>query len=66
MYSWALLMMLGMPLALGSWWGLLMVVAGIAGIVARLLDEEQCLASNLAGYSDDMRKVRYRLIPLVW
>jgi protein-S-isoprenylcysteine O-methyltransferase Ste14 len=36
--------MLGMPLALGSWWGLLIVVPAVAGIVARLLDEEQFLA----------------------
>jgi protein-S-isoprenylcysteine O-methyltransferase Ste14 len=66
MYSWALLMMLGMPLALGSWWGLLIVVPAVAGIVARLLDEEQFLARNLAGYSGYMRKVRYRLVPFVW
>ncbi|MGH6815447.1 MAG: methyltransferase family protein [Hyphomicrobiaceae bacterium] len=66
MYSWALLMLLGMPLALGSWWGLLIVVPSVAGIVARLLDEEQFLARNLPGYSDYMRKVRYRLVPLVW
>jgi protein-S-isoprenylcysteine O-methyltransferase Ste14 len=66
MYSWALLMMLGIPLALGSWWGLLIVVPGVAGIVARLLDEEQFLVRKLAGYSDYMRKVRYRLVPLIW
>jgi protein-S-isoprenylcysteine O-methyltransferase Ste14 len=66
MYSWALLMMLGLPLALGSWWGLLIVVAAVAGIVARLLDEERFLAGQLAGYSDYMRKVRYRLVPLIW
>jgi protein-S-isoprenylcysteine O-methyltransferase Ste14 len=66
MYSWALLMMLGIPLALGSWWALLIALASVAGIVARLLDEEQFLAGNLAGYSDYMRKVRYRLVPRVW
>lgn len=66
MYGWALLMMLGIPLALGSWWALLVAVASVAGIVARLLDEEQFLAGNLAGYSDYMRKVRYRLVPRVW
>lgn len=66
MYSWALLMIVGMPLALGSWWGLIAAVAGVAGIVARLLDEEQFLARNLAGYPDYMREVRYRLVPLVW
>ena len=66
MYSWALVMILGMPLALGSWWGLLMVVPAIAGIVARLVDEERFLASKLEGYSDYMRRVRYRLVPGVW
>ena len=40
MYGWALLMMLGIPLALGSWWGLVIIAPAIAGIVARLLDED--------------------------
>lgn len=66
MYSWALLMMLGMPLALGSWWGLLMIVPAIVGLVARLLDEERFLAKNLPGYADYMRNVRHRLVPPVW
>jgi protein-S-isoprenylcysteine O-methyltransferase Ste14 len=66
MYSWGLLMMLGMPLALGSWWALLVAVLGVAVILARLLDEERFLARNLPGYQDYMRKVRYRLVPLVW
>jgi protein-S-isoprenylcysteine O-methyltransferase Ste14 len=66
MYSWALIMMLGMPLALGSWWGLLVAVPGVATIAARLLDEEQFLARNLPGYADYMRSVRYRLVPRVW
>jgi protein-S-isoprenylcysteine O-methyltransferase Ste14 len=55
-----------MPLALGSWWGLLIVVPGVAGIVARLLAEEQFLARNLEGYSGYMRKVRHRLVPFGW
>jgi protein-S-isoprenylcysteine O-methyltransferase Ste14 len=66
MYSWALVMMLGMPLALGSWWGLLAVTTAVAGIVARLLDEERFLAGHLAGYPEYKRKVRYRLVPIVW
>ena len=66
MYSFALLMMLGMPPALGSWWGLLMVAPAIAAIVARLLDEEQFLSRNLDGYADYIRKVRYRLVPGVY
>lgn len=66
MYCGALLMMLGMPLALGSWWGLLMIVPAIVGLVARLLDEERFLTKNLPGYADYMRNVRYRLVPPIW
>jgi protein-S-isoprenylcysteine O-methyltransferase Ste14 len=66
MYSWALVMLLGIPLALGSWWGLMMLVPALAGIVWRLLDEERFLAKNLSGYGDYMSKIRYRLVPVVW
>jgi len=31
-----------------------------------LLDEEKLLARELAGYSEYMRRVRYRLVPRVW
>jgi protein-S-isoprenylcysteine O-methyltransferase Ste14 len=66
MYAGALVMLLGVPLALGSWWGLLVVVAMASVIVWRLLDEEKYLAKNLPGYPEYLRQVRYRLLPLVW
>ncbi len=66
MYSGALLMVLFTPLALGSWIGLPFVVPLVLVIAARLLSEEKFLAANLRGYDDYRRKVRYRLIPLVW
>jgi protein-S-isoprenylcysteine O-methyltransferase Ste14 len=66
MYSWALVMMAGIPLALGSWWGLAMLAPSIAGIVVRLLDEERFLAKNLPGYAAYMGRVSHRLVPLVW
>jgi protein-S-isoprenylcysteine O-methyltransferase Ste14 len=66
MYAGALVMLLGVPLALGSWWGLLVVVVMAAVIVGRLLDEETYLAKNLPGYPEYQRQVRYRLLPLVW
>ncbi len=66
MYFGALLFLSGIPIALGSWWGLL-VIAGIKpAIVWRLLDEERFLAKNLPGYSDYQRAVPYRLVPRVW
>ena len=66
MYSGALLMLIGFPLALGSWWGLLLLIPTIGGIVWRLLDEEQFLKKNLPGYTDYTQKVRYRLLPGIW
>jgi protein-S-isoprenylcysteine O-methyltransferase Ste14 len=66
MYAGALVMLLGIPIALGSWWGLLVIVAMMPALIWRLLDEEKFLARNLPGYVEYRRKVRYRLIPLVW
>ena len=66
MYIGALIMLVGVPLALGSWWGLLTVVPMTLVLVWRLLDEEKFLAKNLAGYSEYQNAVRYRLVPFVW
>jgi protein-S-isoprenylcysteine O-methyltransferase Ste14 len=66
MYSWALVMMPGVPLALGSLWGLVPVVPAVAGVVWRLLDEERFLSANLPGYVEYMHKVQWRLLPFVW
>ena len=66
MYSGALLYMLGTPLALGSYWGLLGFVLMLLSIVWRLNDEERMLARELPGYAEYRERVRYRLIPGVW
>lgn len=66
MYIGALVMLVGVPLALGSFWGLLAIVPMTLVLVLRLLDEEKFLAKNLAGYSEYQNKVRYHLLPLIW
>ena len=66
MYIGALIMLLGVPLALGSWWGLLTIIPMVLVLIARLLDEEKFLAKNLAGYPEYQGKVKSRLIPLIW
>jgi protein-S-isoprenylcysteine O-methyltransferase Ste14 len=66
MYSGALLMLLFMPLALGSYWGLLAFPPILASIAVRILAEEKFLAKDLQGYSEYCQKVRYRLVPYVW
>ena len=66
MYIGALVMLIGVPLALGSLWGLITIVPMVFVLVARLLDEEKFLAKNLAGYSEYQSRVRSRLLPLIW
>jgi protein-S-isoprenylcysteine O-methyltransferase Ste14 len=66
MFTGAILVFIGMPLALGSWWGFLFVVVFILGFALRLLNEERYLCENLAGYTEYMRKVHYRLAPYIW
>lgn len=66
MYAGALLMVLATPVALGSWWGVLMFVPLLAAIVWRLADEERFLSDHLDGYAAYRRQVRYRLLPLIW
>jgi protein-S-isoprenylcysteine O-methyltransferase Ste14 len=66
MYSGALVMLLFIPLALGSFWGLLAFPPILLSIGIRLNEEEKFLAQELAGYSEYRQKVKYRLIPYVW
>jgi len=66
MYASALIYLLGTPLALGSYWGLLALVFMLPFLVWRLVDEEHLLVRELPGYADYRRRVRYRLVPFVW
>jgi protein-S-isoprenylcysteine O-methyltransferase Ste14 len=66
MYASAMLYVVGTPLALGSYWGLLGMVLMVPAIIWRLLDEEKFLAQNLSGYTEYQKRVRYRLLPGVW
>nr|WP_148685027.1 isoprenylcysteine carboxylmethyltransferase family protein [Mycolicibacterium tusciae] len=66
MYVGALTMMVGMPLALASFWGLLTLIPGALVFVARITDEEKALRHELDGYEEYTEKVHYRLVPGVW
>ncbi len=66
MYVGVVIMALGIPLALGSWWGLILVLASLALLVLRILDEERMLRDQLEGYEAYARDVRYRLVPGLW
>lgn len=66
MYSVALIAVAGIPIALGSWWGLVLLVPVAMALVLRVRDEEAMLERDLDGYRDYMRATRSRLIPGVW
>jgi protein-S-isoprenylcysteine O-methyltransferase Ste14 len=66
MYAAGLVLLLAMPIALGSWWGMLVFLAILPALLWRLFDEEKFLAKNLPGYPEYQARVRYRLIPRVW
>ena len=66
MYTGNVLMLVGLPLALGSYWALALVVPGVAVLAARIHDEEKLLRQELDGYREYTQKVRSRLIPYVW
>jgi protein-S-isoprenylcysteine O-methyltransferase Ste14 len=63
MYAGSLLYLFGTPLALGSYWGLLVLPAMMPFLIWRLFDEERFLSKNLPGYTEYCAKVRWRLIP---
>jgi Putative protein-S-isoprenylcysteine methyltransferase len=66
MYVGTLIMMIGTPLALDSYWGLLAIVLALPVLAARIEDEEKMLRQELDGYDEYTRKVHYRLVPGVW
>lgn len=66
MYSGALLLLLGTPIALGAWWSLVPALGVVAVIVVRLLDEERLLVADLPGYAAYRDRVPHRLVPRVW
>ena len=66
MYSGVLVMMVGCPPALDSYWGLAALVPGLGVIAVRILDEEALLRQELSGYREYTDRVRYRLVPYVW
>ena len=66
MYVGISLMIIATPLALGSYWAALPGLLIIPMLMARIINEEQVLRRDLAGYTDYIAKIKYRLIPGIW
>ncbi len=66
MYLGAVLMFVGAPLLVGSAWALAVALLLVVVLAVRTVGEEKLLVRELAGYEEYRRRVRWRLIPLVW
>jgi protein-S-isoprenylcysteine O-methyltransferase Ste14 len=66
MYTGFILMFIFTPLALGSWWALIVFVFWPVMIIIRIFNEEEVLSKNLPGYIEYCQKVHYRLLPYIW
>ncbi len=66
MYSVTVLLFLSMPVILGSVYALIVFLLYPFLIAQRIKSEEAFLEKELEGYSEYMKKVKYRLIPFIW
>ncbi len=61
-----ILLSIGTPLMLGSWWALIPEALSAVLMVVRTALEDRTLQAELAGYKDYVAQVQYRLLPRVW
>jgi protein-S-isoprenylcysteine O-methyltransferase Ste14 len=66
LYAGALLMILALPIALGSWYALLPAAFAILTLVIRIKYEEDMLEKGMDGYEEYQKRVRYKLIPGIY
>lgn len=66
MYAVTIWLFLAIPVLLGSLYALLCFLPYIPVIVVRILNEEKLLSAELDGYEECKKRVKYRLLPLIW
>jgi protein-S-isoprenylcysteine O-methyltransferase Ste14 len=66
MYLAMIVLYLSASLVLGSYYSLIPMAIFLSTLVIRITNEEKVLLAGLPGYADYTKRVRYRLIPLVW
>jgi protein-S-isoprenylcysteine O-methyltransferase Ste14 len=66
MYAGAIPFLLGIPLLLGSWYGLALAPIFVLAFALRAVLEERTLAAQLPAYAAYAARVRYRFVPLIW
>lgn len=60
------LLFLSIPLVLGSWYAFAIFLLYPLLLIKRIKNEEAVLTDGLPGYTEYKKKVKYRMIPLVW
>ena len=66
LYSGAVLMMLGLPIALGSWISLIPATVGVLALLIRIKFEEEMLIKGMDGYDEYRTRVKYKIIPKIY
>lgn len=66
LYAASFFLVVGIALALGSFWALIPVALGSLVLIVRTVLEDRTLQEELPGYKDYAGRVRYRLVPGVW
>jgi protein-S-isoprenylcysteine O-methyltransferase Ste14 len=66
LYAGGILMAIFIPIALGSFWGLIPAIVAAAALVIRIEFEEEMLIKGMEGYEDYQTRVKYKLIPKVY
>jgi protein-S-isoprenylcysteine O-methyltransferase Ste14 len=65
-YVFSFAFFLGIPLALGSLWGLIPAAPMCLMVLVRTVLEDRTLQAELPGYREYAQRVRYRLLPGIW
>ena len=65
-YVGMILVVVGAPILLGSWWALIPGVISAVLMIVRTSLEDKTLQAELPGYREYAQRTRYRLLPGVW
>ena len=65
-YVGAMVYELAVPILLASWWAFIISVLSTTLLILRTVLEDRLLMTELNGYVDYARQVRFRLFPGLW
>jgi len=66
LYTGAILMVLGVPVALGSWFSLIPAAIVVLALLIRIRFEEEMLIKGMDDYDEYRSRVKYKIIPKIY